>query len=466
MLSNKGKIRSVNRYIKIDLRNILANPLAFTLPMVVILVMNLFLLNTTIKDIDPQRHLVEIETYLLLNVLFASLLSIPLEIRERYAERIQYEFLTYSRRIGIRLGTNCLMGLVVAVLPYLLLTIQSFSPKLALTFEIRDFLLLILAVILISTLATFIGALFKSYLLLSIFGSLIFLLQISSSIQDHNPWAFSTFVMRLVGKDEDFDTSIAYLRTLLLEIQLWILVTSPFGMKFNRGGGRVGLRSSKKIVKSYWGSRFSFIPKRYLIALAQEGSIRAHMAMIPFSLVVFLIYPLINSADAFSALGVNQRIPILGALLTITVLSCVISMGAYKLSRDEEEREALAFGSLFRYRRTADRSIILGITFVALSLGAIYLLLLAATGDFPKISIAVRTLAVILLFSPVFASLGRKVIHLRIDVRFYILFALIVPLGEMVIASIVPQASGYLPSSILAHLAGGKGLYELIVATS
>jgi hypothetical protein len=409
---------------------------------------------------------VEIETYLLLNVLFASLLSIPLEIRERYAERIQYEFLTYSRRIGIRLGTNCLMGLVVAVLPYLLLTIQSFLPKLALTFEIRDFLLLILAVILISTLATFIGALFKSYLLLSIFGSLIFLLQISSSVDNQSLWSFSTFVMKLVGKDEDFNTSIAYLRTFLLEIQLWIIVTSPWGMKFNRGGGRVGRRPSKKTLKSYWASRFPLMPKRYRLALAQESSIRAHVAMIPFSLVVFLIYPLINSADAFSDLGVNKRIPILGALLTMTVLSCVISMGAYKLSRDEQEREALAFGSLTGYRRTTDRSIIAGITSLALLLGAIYLLYITATGDTPDFAIAARTLAVILVFGAAFASIGRKVIHIRIDVRFYILFSIAIPLGEMVIASIAPQASGYLPSSILAHLAGGKGLYELIVATS
>jgi hypothetical protein len=190
------------------------------------------------------------------------------------------------------------------------------------------------------------------------------------------------------------------------------------------------------------------------------------MAMIPFSLVVFLIYPLINSADAFSALEVNQRIPILGALLTMTVLSCVISMGAYKLSQDEEEREALAFGSIVRYRQITDRSITLGITSVALLLGAIYLLYITASGDTPDFAIVARTLAVIIIFGPAFASIGRKVIHLRIDVRFYILFSIAIPLGEMVIASIAPQAAAYLPSSLLAHLAGGKGLYELIVTTS
>jgi hypothetical protein len=457
---------SFRRYLKMDLRNIFANPWAFTLPIFVILVINLFYLNATLTDVSPQGNIVEISTYLLLNTLFGSLLSIPLEIREKYAERIQYEFSTYSRRLAVRLVSNTLVGIVITVGPYLFLTIQSYIPKLALTFYLSDLLKLFLAVVLVSILATLIGALFKSYLFLSIFGSLIFLLQVSSSIDDENVWAFSTFVSKLLDRNKNFNTTYAYVRTFLLEIQLWIIATSPIGLKFNRGRGRETEASEELLKRGFWARPNLILPRQYALALAQETSIRAHMAMIPFSLVVFLIYPLMNSADAFSVLLVNQRVPILGALLSITVLSCVLSMGAYKLSRDEQERDALAFGSLLSYLKITDRSLVLLITCMSIGLGMAYLIYLEFVGDFPSLSIAIRTIFVILIAAPMFGFVGRRIVRLRIDVRFYVLFALVIPLGEMIISGVAPQVSGYLPSSILAHLAGGRGLYELITVSS
>lgn len=458
------RLRRAAQFVEMDLRNLMANPLAFTLPVVVIIFINLLLLNATIVDFNPQSHLVEIETYLLLNTLFGSLLSIPIEIREKYSERIQYEFITYARRIGVRLVTNSLMGVFLCVIPYLALTVQNISPKLALDFVLHDFSMLILAAIFISTLATHLGALVKNYLLLSILGSLIFLLQVTSPISDRNWWAFSTFVYKIIGREDGFNSTLAYVKTFLIEVQFWIITTSPFGMRFNRGRARIGKKFAKKVTTSHLGNRriLARLPLRYSLALAQSSSITAHVALIPFSILVFLIYPLLNSADILSILDVNQRLPILTSLLCTTILSAVISMGAYKLSSAEEERDALPFGSLRIYQRTIDQVVVSCMTAISLSLVCIYFAYLSLSDDFPASSKMIRAILVILIFVPLFAALGRKVVRLKIDVRFYVLFSLVVPLGEMIISSIAPDVAGYLPSSILAHLCGGDGLYEFL----
>jgi hypothetical protein len=74
----------------------------------------------------------------------------------------------------------------------------------------------------------------------------------------------------------------------------------------------------------------------------------------------------------------------------------------------------------------------------------------------------VRALLALFLVVPFTVLLARKITNLRIDVRFFILFSTIIPIGEMILAGLHPEISSYLPSSLLASLAGGDGLYEIL----
>jgi hypothetical protein len=196
--------------------------------------------------------------------------------------------------------------------------------------------------------------------------------------------------------------------------------------------------------------------------LKQITSNSAHMKMIPFTIFLFAVYPIISAEEIFSELRMDLKVPIVASMLITSLFSCLISIGAYRLSEEERERDALAFGGIKRYQRYMDTGYSAIFTFIGVF---IYVAYFSSSGEISEeitSALFLRPLALVLVAVPIFSLLARKITNLKIDVRFFILFSIAIPIGEMILAGVMPGISRFLPSSILAALAGGKGLYVLI----
>jgi hypothetical protein len=186
------------------------------------------------------------------------------------------------------------------------------------------------------------------------------------------------------------------------------------------------------------------------------------MKMIPISIFIFAVYPIISAEEAFSSLAPQVKVPIVTSLLVTSLFSCLISIGAYKLSQEERERDALAFGGLRRYQSATDIAYSSIFTVIGVGILLIYFMMNSILrGKFFSDHL-LKPLLVVMIAVPLFGLVARKITNLNIDVRFFVLFSVIIPIGEIILAGTMPEISQYLPSSILASLAGGEGLYELM----
>lgn len=452
------------RSIYIDLRNLLANPIAFTLPTLLILVVNLAYLNAVITTDDKSGQLLPIATFLLLSAFLSSLLTIPFEIREGYAERIQVEFGSFGRRLVARIQANAIIGLALTLIPYLALTLQERLQRLTLEFELEKFALLAVATVYLTTFATLIGAIWRNYLALSLLGAAILILQVAYGFSSHSGWAFSSLVEQQLSLVPDSRLWKPYVMSIFLFLQMGAISASPAVHWLNRGRGRIKVEQVEDISSSRLGRTLIGSPfERYLrLMLKQATSISAHMKMIPLTIFLFAVYPIISAEDAFSRLSPEVKIPIVTSLLITSLFSCVISIGAYKLSQDERERDALAFGGTRLYQRFTDYGYSLIFTVIGTTILLAYFVLTLTFSDGTLLPLLVRALLALFLVVPFTVLLARKITNLRIDVRFFILFSTIIPIGEMILAGVHSEISSYLPSSLLASLAGGEGLYELL----
>lgn len=455
------------RFIYIDLRNLLANPIAFTLPTLLILLVNLAYLNAAITTNNATEHLLPIATFLLLSAFLSSLLSIPFEIREGYADRIQVEFGSSGRRLATRIQANAIVGLTLTLAPYLILTIQERFQRLTLDFELTKFALLAVATIYMTTLGTLIGAVWRNYVALTLLGAAILILQVANGFTSHSGWALSSLVERQLLLIPNPRIWRPYVMSIFLFIQMGIVSISPFGNWLNRSRGRWKREKIESIPTSRLQQRSpqSLVGKRFRLFAKQATSITAHMKMIPISLFIFAVYPLISAEDAFSSLPPNIKVPILTSLLVTSLFSCAISIGAYKLSQEEIERDAIFFGGVRLYRRFTDLGYSLAFTMIGTGILLIYSLTNATLRSEILSTQLLKPFFVIVIAVPLFTFLARKITNLKIDVRFFVLFSVIIPIGEIILAGTAPQISSYLPSSALASLAGGEGLYELMAAT-
>ncbi len=460
----KNRIHGWLRHINIDLRNLLANPIAFTLPTLIILIVNLAYLNAVITTDKASDHLLPIATFLVVSAFFTSLLSIPFENREGYSDRIQIEFGSIARRLVIRIQANALIGLVLTVVPYLLLIFQSSFPRLTLDFEIEKLLLLVLATIYLTTLGTLIGAIWRNYLALSLLGVTILILQVSNGFSDHSSLSFSTLVEQQLLLVPDVRLWRMYLTSLFIFIQMGIIATSPLGNWFNRSRSKSKTQSQVRIGESRL-ARISTRPgkgRSFSIVLKQVTSISAHMKMIPFTIFLYALYPLISADEAFSDLAIELKVPIVASLLITSLFSCLISIGAYKLTPEERERDALALGGASRFKRYTDLGYSLMFTVIGATIFTTYAIINSDIRGEIDSALFFRPLALIAIAVPLASLLARKITNLNIDVRFFILFSIIIPIGEMTLSGLAHGSASYLPSSILAWLAGGEGLYPLI----
>lgn len=454
-----------SRSLEIDLRNLLANPLAFTTPAVVILLINLSYLNAIITSPEPKKHLLPIATLLILGTFFSSMLSIPFEVRESYSDRIQLEFGSLQRRISIRILSNALIGIVLVICPYLVLTLQNTFRNLTLDFRPAQFLLLIFATLYFSTTATLIGALYRNYLALSIAGAALLVLQVSRGFTGEHGWAFSTVVGGTLNLSHEPRLVPFYARLILIDLQLWIVVTSAVAFWLNRSRGSLKPDSTKALSLSVMQRKPSniFTFKKASLALKEITSITAHMKLMPFTILLFAIYPIVNAEDAFTILPVELKSPIIAAMIITSLFSCLISIGAYKLTQEEQERDSLGFGGVKLYRRYMDKTYALLMTVLGVLIFLTYALPDSRIRGNLGSSTILKPLVVILIMTPVFSELARMLTNLKIDVRFFILFAVAIPFGELILSSMTPGLIPYFPSTQLAHFAGGDGLYELIL---
>jgi hypothetical protein len=441
----------------------LANPIAFTLPTILILLVNLAYLNAVIRTSEPSDHLLPVSTFLLLSAFLSSLLSIPFEIREGYSDRIQIEFGSIARRLIARLLTNALIGAVLTLIPLLILVAQSRFAHLTLDFQFKRFALFALATIYITTLGTLIGALWRNYLALSLLGAAILILQVSNGYRDHSSWAFSTWVERLLMLEPETRLWKVYSTSVFAFMQMSIVITSPLGNWLNRSRSRPKSLKSVVVRESRLTRRTFRLSNGYFaLMLKQITSISAHMKMIPFTIFLFAVYPIISAEEVFSELRVDLKLPIVTSMLITSLFSCLISIGAYRLSEEERERDALAFGGIKRYRRYTDIGYSVIFTFIGVAIYISYFSSFAEISEEITWTQFLRPLTLILVTVPFFSLLARKITNLKIDVRFFILFSIAIPIGEMILSGVASATAPYLPSSILASLGGGKGLYVLM----
>ena len=447
-------IRRIQKLIfraRIDFSYLFQNPVAFLLPTALMIVFNVILFN-----VENSHHQETLPKILLMPLFLVGFLSIPLENREKYSDRIILELGNFAVRVQTRIVSIFLISSLMNFPFLIFFANQHLFPALVIKLSPLFLFKYLLANMFTSVLGVRIGSLFRSYN----FATAVMILLILAKYQlgaDSLPHRIVHFITE--GGNSLSESNNGF------QLALTICIIAILFFANFRGFRRINVwrlftkrRQSQKIISYPVWLRF-FKNHPIHIALAQFLTIRSLVFMVPFSISSYVLYPLASTNILESTIPGSLASPLICALLLVSLFSCVVAMGAYAPKAEEAKSESLLYKSESSYLLAQNQMFSIVITLIAVFIYSMTGWLDGAVSN--SFLIFARGLAAILFLMPPVVSIAERISKLRIDRRYFVLLSMIPTVGEMFISSVSPGLISWLPSSLFSKLAGGKGIYVL-----
>jgi hypothetical protein len=176
-----------------------------------------------------------------------------------------------------------------------------------------------------------------------------------------------------------------------------------------------------------------------------------------------IVNPLFANRVILESISPKDAIGLSVSLIASSILLAAIATGNFKFIKEHREQEALFHRDRRSYEKLSTVIYIVLITAIALTTYFVGVAFYSfnVTGDLTA-PIITRGALVLLIVVPIYAGIGRYLVSLEIPVAFYALIGVIPLILESIISGAVPSSVPYLPSSLIASLAGGRSLYQLI----
>jgi hypothetical protein len=455
---------SLARNFRLDFYNVILNPFALTLPMVSNTFICLILIGIRLSSEKVIENTVPITSLLLVSAFSSALINIPFEMREGYSERISLELGTHFRRLFNRAFSLFVFYLPFHVIVITILALQTWSKELSLKVGPEYLLRYFFALLLATAFGVSLGTIVKRYQIASVMGIFGFALLFATKLDASQWWSPFFYVARLF----DFSAGHRTLANFTLLSQLCFftaLIAAGFlGRSFNLIKSKtVTIRNGK--LSEFLGHQAERSPLRRGLAVAtlQILSIPAHLRVLPFVVFIMIINPLFANRAILESISPKDAIGLSVSLIAASILLAAIATGNFKFIKEHREQEALFHRDRRRYEKLSTVIFVVLITAIALATYFVGVVLYSfINADELTSLIIARGGIVLLMVVPVYAGIGRYLVSLEIPVAFYLLIDVIPLILESIISGAIPSSVPYLPSSLIASLAGGRSLYQLI----
>lgn len=456
----------------VDLSNLSAGKAAFILPAALMVVVNLFSFSTAHQSRTPHMNHLVLESLLLLSVFLPALMSIPLEYRDGYADRVELDFASWNRRVFVRIISSTFNSLGFLFLVLLFLHFQNKFPSLTYDFDIWSTLTFIAAALLSCAVGTLVGSIIRNYNLATFLVSIIFFLELEFNIstQTQRSWTFTGLVVPLLSTHSIGLYFLNILKiavpTLFVYAGLHSLIVKSTLRSRRKGEEESDSKSApfKTSARGVWHPlrRLANVQRDMAVKVGQLITTATYMRSIPISLIFFGIFPLLSSKALVLDLPIQVNLPIIASMICTSLFSCIISIGSFSHTWEVKDREASLFRSVRQYQKFNAWVMCIVFTFAGLSIFiATFATIAFSHNSINGVGLFLRGCLTILVVLPVLVLAGTFITELKIDVRFFFLLAALLNVTEMTLASQFPASSPFLPSSLVAKLAGGAGLYVI-----
>jgi len=455
---------SVARNFRLDFYNVILNPFTLTLPMVTNTLFCLIFIGIRLSSEKGIENTVPITSLLLVSAFSSALIIIPFEIREGYSERISLELGTHSRRRFYRALSLFIFYLPFHLIVIFILALQTWSKELSLKVYPEYLLRYFLALLLVTAFGVSLGTIVKRYQIASVMGIFGFALFFATKLDASQWWSPYFFVAKL------FDLSAGHriLANFAVLSQLCyftaLIAVGFLGRTFNPMKSRTGTTKIGKLPE-FLGHQVERDPRRRGLAVAtlQILSIPANLRVLPFVVVVMIVNPLFANRVILESISPKDAIGLSVSLIASSILLAAIATGNFKFIKEHREQEALFHRDRRSYKKLSTVIYIVLITAIALATYFVGVALYSfnVIGDL-TVPIITRGALVLLIVVPIYAGIGRYLVSLEIPIAFYVVFGVFPLILESIISGAAPSSVPYLPSSLIASLAGGRSLYQLI----
>ena len=396
--------------------------------------------------------------------------TVATEFKGQYTDSIQLFYGTWLKRYLYRaFSTALVIGLVFDAI---IVGFSKFSPDFLLhvNFTLHNVFGFDTALILVSLFGAFLASFLKATFLANILPAIVLILEtsIGGIVKGHAArWSFTGIFLPLLQAHS--------LSRVLLEMLIYLVIAVALVSALNRRRTSIENALNLEASKSFSLRKKGGEPLSWRIARSIES--RNHDLGIRFAQLFtntqFLRLPILflwlGVVPLFSnkilTIGGSERviIPIVTGSTVQTIFMISLISPSILEGKEFIENELILFKSREKFIAATRRLWQMICSVWALLIVAISVVIFSVHGGKIDLSFSARPLLVAFALAPLFVSLSFAIMRLPIEPRFFSIIAIVYYVLDVAIVGSIKGVSRFEPTSLIANLAGGRGLYQIVL---
>ena len=464
------KLGTVPRYLRLEWSYLSCGYLLFQLQIALYILIDVGLL-TALNNFkliaDPT---IGFERMALLFGFTGVMATIATEFKGQYTDSIQLFYGTWLKRYLYRaFSTSLMIGLIFDLI---IIWFSRFSSQFLLhvNFTLHNLLGFDTALVLVSLFGAFLASFLKATFLANILPAVVLILEtsIGGIVKGHAArWSFTGIFLPLLQSRSlgkvlvDFAMYIAVVAALIFllhsrhtKIENFLNLEASRTLSFRRNRGEpLSWRVARSIE-----SRNHDLGIRFAQLFTNTQFLR-----LPILFLWLGIVPLFS--NKILTIGGSEKviIPIVTGSTVQTIFMISLISPSILEGKEFIENELILFKSREKFIAATRRLWQIICSVWALLIVAIAVVIFSVRGGKVDLSFSARPLLVAFVLAPLFVSLSFAIMRLPIEPRFFSIIAIVYYILDVAIVGSIKGVSRFEPTSLIANLAGGRGLYQIIL---
>ena len=464
------KLGTVLRYLRLEWSYLSCGYLLFQLQIALYILIDVGLL-TALNNFkliaDPT---IGFERMALLFGFTGVMATIATEFKGQYTDSIQLFYGTWLKRYLYRaFSTSLMIGLIFDLI---IIWFSRFSSQFLLhvNFTLHNLLGFDTALVLVSLFGAFLASFLKATFLANILPAVVLILEtsIGGIVKGHAArWSFTGIFLPLLQSRSlgkvlvDFAMYIAVVAALIFllhsrhtKIENFLNLEASRTLSFRRNRGEpLSWRVARSIE-----SRNHDLGIRFAQLFTNTQFLR-----LPILFLWLGIVPLFS--NKILTIGGSEKviIPIVTGSTVQTIFMISLISPSILEGKEFIENELILFKSREKFIAATRRLWQIICSVWALLIVAIAVVIFSVRGGKVDLSFSARPLLVAFVLAPLFVSLSFAIMRLPIEPRFFSIIAIVYYILDVAIVGSIKGVSRFEPTSLIANLAGGRGLYQIIL---
>ena len=396
--------------------------------------------------------------------------TIATEFKGQYTDSIQLFYGTWLKRYLYRaFSTSLMIGLIFDLI---IIWFSRFSSQFLLhvNFTLHNLLGFDTALVLVSLFGAFLASFLKATFLANILPAVVLILEtsIGGIVKGHAArWSFTGIFLPLL-QSRSFGK-------VLVDFAIYIAVAAALTFLLKSRHTKIENFLNLEASRTYSFRRNRGEPLSWRVARSIES--RNHDLGIRFAQLFtntqFLRLPILflwlGIVPLFSnkilTIGGSEKviIPIVTGSTVQTIFMISLISPSILEGKEFIENELILFKSREKFIAATRRLWQIICSVWALLIVAIAVVIFSVRGGKVDLSFSARPLLVAFVLAPLFVSLSFAIMRLPIEPRFFSIIAIVYYILDVAIVGSIKGVSRFEPTSLIANLAGGRGLYQIIL---